>query len=407
MLTPTGGTAASYELDVTDQGYRFPQTWRNNIGADRKLPWGLVASGDFIYNRDVNDPVYINERNLPGAQSVMTGIDDRPRWVPTTAFPACNTTVGQAGPCVTRLNNAPGDQVTAAYVIKDSSQNYSWNVSGSVAKPMIYGFSARAAGLLRYMAWSKSLVEPSSTAGSSWGSSNPIVFDPNNPVLANLINAPGHRVFGTATYTHEHFQFGATTVSVFYDAHQNVPTGFFGANTSYVFSGDANGDTVSGNDLIYIPRDTSEMNFRPLTVSGKTYTAADQAAAFEQYIENDSYLNSHRGQYAERGGVFFPMVNRADFAIMQDIFKKTGSGKHSGQIRLDITNFGNLLNHNWGVGQRIINAQILTSPTVDAQGRLTYNLQNLNGNLLTSPLQTTAGNSDIYVMMLSFRYTFN
>jgi len=214
-------------------------------------------------------------------------------------------------------------------------------------------------------------------------------------------------VFLQASYSHEYFHIGSTTISAFYDAHPAIPSGFFGPNTSYVFSGDANGDTVSGNDLIYIPRDVSEMNFKPLTVSGKTYTAADQAAAFEQYIEADSYLNSHRGQYAERGGVFFPIVNRVDLSLIQDVFRRVSGAKHSGQIRLDITNFGNLLNHNWGVGQRIINPQILTSPSADAQGRLTYNLQSLSGNLLTSPLQTSAGIGDVYVMMLSFRYTFN
>ena len=105
--------------------------------------------------------------------------------------------------------------------------------------------------------------------------------------------------------------------------------------------------------------------------------------------------------------MFFPNVNRVDLSVIQDVFHSTGGSKHSGQIRLDITNFGNLLNHNWGVGQRIINNQILTSPQADAQGRLTYNLQTLNGNLLTTPLQTSAGISDVYVMMLSFRYTFN
>src|SRR5262249_34057415 len=117
----TGGTAASYELDVTDQGYRFPQTWRSNIGADRKLPGGLIATADFISNRHTSAPVYTNA-NLPAAEGAYPGVDNRPRWVATTAFPACNTTVGQVGPCVTRLNNAPGNQITAAYVIKNSDR---------------------------------------------------------------------------------------------------------------------------------------------------------------------------------------------------------------------------------------------------------------------------------------------
>jgi hypothetical protein len=188
-------------------------------------------------------------------------------------------------------------------------------------------------------------------------------------------------------------------LSAFYDGHTN------GSPTSYIFSADANGDNVT-NDLIYIPKDTSEMNFRPLTVSGKTYTAADEAAAFETLINNDSYLSSHRGQYAERNGVFLPVVNRIDLSLMQDVIFKIAGHKNSGQVRLDITNFGNLLNKNWGVGSRLVNGQILTSPQPDAQGRLSYQLQNVSGNLITSPLQTNAGVADVYVMMLSFRYTF-
>ncbi len=402
--TPTGGAAASYELDVTDQGFRFPQTWRTNIGFDRKLAWGLVGTVDYIYNRDLNAPVYINA-NLPAADSAYTGVDPRPRWVAGTTpglLPACAAT-GQIGPCVTRINNAPGNQVTANYVIQNQSQNRSQNISASVTKNMTHGFSLK--GGFNYGV-SKSMVEPSSTAGSSWGSANPIVNDPNNPALAYSANSPGKRFFLAANYNAQYFSWGTTSFSMFYDGHTN-------GNTSYVFSGDANGDTVSGNDLIYIPRDTSEMNFKPLTVSGKTYTAADQATAFDQLINADSYLSSHRGQYAERNAVFLPVVNRIDIAVSQGIFHNIGGHRHSGEIRLDITNFGNLLNHDWGVGSRLVNTQILTNPSADAQGRLTYNLQNLNGNLITNPLQTSATiasipsqASDVYIMMLSFRYTF-
>jgi hypothetical protein len=414
---PTGAAAASYELDVTDQGFRFPQTWRTNVGVDRKLPWGLVGTVDYIYNRDLNAPVYINA-NLPAAQGAYLGVDNRPRWAATaagttplpgitTSLPACAAT-GQAGPCFQRLNNAVGNQITANYVIKNQSNNWSSNISGALTKTLTHGFSLK--GGFNYGV-SKSMVEPSSTAGSSWGSGNAIVSDPNNPALAYSANSPGKRIFLAANYTAQYFGFGATTFSVFYDGHTN-------GNTSYIFSGDANGDGQT-NDLIYVPRDTSEMNFKPLTIAAtattpaKTYTAADQAAAFEQLIQADSYLSSRRGQYAERNAVFLPIVNRVDLSVSQDLFRNWGGHQHSGSIRLDITNFGNLLNHSWGVGQRLVNTQILTSPTADASGRLSYNLQNLSGNLITTPLQTSANiasipsqASDVYIMMLSFRYTF-
>jgi archaellum component FlaG (FlaF/FlaG flagellin family) len=255
---------------------------------------------------------------------------------------------------------------------------------------------------------SRSVVEPSSTAGSSWaGTFQGIVNDPNNPALSYSANSPGKRVFLAVNYNKQYFSWGSTTVSAFYDGHTN-------GNTSYIFATDANGDGQI-NDLIYIPKDSSEMNFKPLSVTAngvtKAYTAADQAAAFETFINNDSYLSSHRGQYAERNAVFLPMVNRIDLSVSQDVIFKVAGHKNIGQIRLDITNFGNLLNKNWGVGQRLINGSILTSPTADPTGKLSYNLQTANGNLLTTPLQTSAaisttGASDVYIMMLSFRYTF-
>jgi hypothetical protein len=161
----------------------------------------------------------------------------------TVALPACVTTVGlENGPCATRINNARGNAVTANYVIKNQSQNRSQNISGAITKNMTHGFSFK--GGFNYGV-SRSLVEPSSTAGTSWGGSNPIVTDPNNPALAYSANSPGKRVFVVGTYTAQYFSWGSTTFSAFYDGHTN-------GNTSYVFAGDANGDTVTANDLIYI-----------------------------------------------------------------------------------------------------------------------------------------------------------
>ena len=84
------------------------------------------------------------------------------------------------------------------------------------------------------------------------------------------------------------------------------------------------------------------------------------------------------------------MVNRIDLSLMQDVFHNIGGAQ---ALRPDSARHHELrqpAEHNWGVGQRLVNSQILTSPTPDATGALTYNLQTLNGNLLTPPLQTTA-----------------
>ena len=101
----TGAPATSVDLAVTDPDFKFPQVWRSNLAVDRRLPGGWTGTAEYIYNRDVNGIYYINA-NEPKAQTAYVGADARPRWVGT----ACGT--GTVGPCVTRINNAVGNQVT-------------------------------------------------------------------------------------------------------------------------------------------------------------------------------------------------------------------------------------------------------------------------------------------------------
>ncbi|MEO8256005.1 MAG: carboxypeptidase regulatory-like domain-containing protein [Acidobacteriota bacterium] len=407
----TGAPATSLEFDATDPDFKFPQAWRSNVGVDRLLPGGLVATGELLYNRDVNGIYYINA-NLPAAQSAFAGVDNRPRWSGVTCAAA-----GQVGPCVTRINNAPGNQITAAYVLKNQDVGRSWVASASLAKSMTKGFSAK--GAYSY-GISRNTVDAGSTASGTWTTIAQSA-DANNPGLSYSQNSPGHRVFVNASYSKQYFGLGATTVSAFWEARTNLVN--FATNASYVFAGDMNGDGVSNNDLIYIPRNTSEMNFASFTAGGRTYSVAEQAAAFEAYIEQDKYLSRHRGEYAERNGLFLPIVKRMDLSISQDIFKSVSGRRHLGQIRLDVTNLGNLLNHNWGVGQRPVVPStssslnlipILTTPTVDAAGQVSYRMAVVNNALPASTFQTTTfvgqtgtSGNDVYTMMVSFRYNFN
>jgi hypothetical protein len=250
---------------------------------------GFAATGEFIYSRDLNAMSYVNA-NLPAAQSAYAGVDNRPHWV----GPAC-AAAGQSGPCVNRLNNATGNQITQNIVLLNQNQSRSWSIATTLARPLLRGFSVK--GAYSYGV-SRNTTDSGAGTANSW-TSTAIVSDPNNPPLAFSGNSPGHRVIIAASHSRQYFHLGSTTASLFFAAFRN-------GSTSYTFAGDANGDGVGGNDLIYIPRNQSEMNFKPLTVNGKTFTAADQAAAFEAYIGQDAYLGGIVDGTQSAAPSFFP-----------------------------------------------------------------------------------------------------
>ena len=220
----TGAPATSYELNVTDNGFQFPQVWRTNLAVDRRLPGGITGTAEFMYNRDVNGIYYINA-NLPQAQSAFVGADNRPRWVGT----ACG--VGTVGGCVNRINNVAGNQVTSAIVLKNQDIGRNWNIAFSASKPMWHGLSLRTA---YSYGEAKNTIDPGSTAFASW-STNGTPGDANNPGLGYSSASPGHRFFLSASYTKRYFGFGATSISGFWETRTI-------GNTSYIFAADASGD---------------------------------------------------------------------------------------------------------------------------------------------------------------------
>jgi hypothetical protein len=366
----TGAPASSYELALVDNSFKFPQVWRSNLALDKRLPWGLVATLEGIYSKDVNGIYYI-DANLPAAQTAFVGADNRPRWTNSRLY----------------------SQVQNNTVMKNESVGYSWHLSADLKKRMKKGFveTAYSYGV------AKNTIDPGSIARGSWtGNANP--GDANNPGVAYSNASPGNRFFLAGSYRFDWFKFGATTFSLFLEGYQN--------NSSYIFSGDLNGDGNS-TDLLYIHKDTSEMNFQALTSGGRTYTPAEQATAWDAYIAQDKYLSQHRGQYAERGGVWAPMTYRADFSLAQDLFTNVGSMRHGLQARMDVFNFTNLLNHSWGVSYALVSSSPLVARGADALGRAQYQMRVVNNQLMSTSWQRTASLSDVYRIQFSFRYSFN
>ncbi len=381
----TGAPAASFALALTDPKFRFPQLWRSNIAIDQRLPWGLTGTAELMYSKDVNGIAYFNA-NLPAAQTRFTGPDARPRWT---------VPVGNASRIYQNVSNA--------IVLTNQGQGSSWNLAFSVERAFRNGWFAKAGYTYGV---SKNTVDAGSIASGSW-TGNTIALDPNNPVAANSQFSPGPRVFAAFTYSRDFFGAGPTSLSVYFDGR---PAG----NGSYRFSNDMNGDGAS-NDLIYVPRNQSEMNFVTLNAGtapcpGPTcvvYTPAQQAAAWDAFINQNAYLSARRGGYTERNGVFLPMVYRADMSISQDVGRNIAGRPNHLQIRLDILNVTNLLDKDWGVGQGFVTTTPLTSAGVDAFGAPTYRLAALGTQLITKSFQKVVNTADVWRMQLGVRYMLN
>ena len=374
-----GDPASSYELAFTDEDFKFPQIWRTNLAVDQKLPFGLIGTAEAIYGKDVNGVYYINA-NLADPNTYFTGVDNRARWTTSN-----------------RINS----NIANAIVLKNQDVGSSLNLSGSIEKPFSDNWFAKVAYSYGY---AENTVDAGSIAFGSWNN-NQHSGNPNDPGVGYSNYSPGSRVFAAASYRLEYFDFGATTFSLFWD-------GYTPGNASYVFSGDINGDGGTSNDLIYIANDKSEMNFVDIVDNSNNvlFSASQQADAWDSYIEQDDYLSEHRGEYAERGAAFLPMVFRADFSVTQEVFMELLGAKNSLQFRVDFLNFGNLLNPDWGVNQRFTTTTplvVVKNASANAEGEVQYQLARTGGKLISETFQPTASIDDVFRIQLSVRYSFN
>jgi hypothetical protein len=318
-----GQIPASYEINVTAPKFRFPQVWRSNLGVDHSFANGLIASLDLSFTKDIN-AVYVRNANLSAPIGVVAA-DGRPRY---------------AGGTAARIN----PNITNAYVLDNSTKGWSGAITAQIQKQFEGGwFTSLAYNYGPSWDINSGLA---ATAGSFF-TGNFIVGNPNDPTLSYSANQQLHRVVGAATWKKEYAKYFATGVSIFIEARS-------GNNFSYTIGGDLNGDNVTGNDLMYIPRSRDEIILIPTNVSD-TRTPEQIWNELDAYIRQDKYLSANRGRYAERNGAEAPWVFKSDLRIWQDFKFK----KNTLQFTADIFNFTNLISSNWGVVKTPIRTQLL------------------------------------------------
>jgi hypothetical protein len=379
---------SGYGVNASDENLKFLQVWKTNIAVDYQLPFGIVATAEGIYNKNFNALRYF-DANLNAPTQNFAGNDyQRPRYPASGLAAAAQNAVRLVNPTV-----------TGTYILTNTDQGYSYTFTGKLEKTISKGFG----GMIGY---TYGQARDLASVGSTVDASIPSVGGVNFTSLAYSDNDLRHRFVGFANYR---LNYGSDKV--------NFSTMFTlgivsntGGKISYIHGNDLNGDGQI-NDLLYVPNKASDLNFSPLIVGGVTYTPAQQQEAYENYINNNPYLSTIRGQYAERNGGQFPAFTRVDFAVVQDINFMVGGKKHTIQLRGDIFNFGNLINNKWGVSNIINTSRPLTFAAVDGGGVPSYRIATevIDGQtvLLKNTFNRSKTLDDVYQIQLGVRYIFN
>ncbi|GAB3640832.1 TonB-dependent receptor [Spirosoma arcticum] len=417
---PVGAPAnTSYNIAITDQNFKFPQVFRANLGIDRNLGNGYILTLEGIYTKDIN-AVYHQNVNLPvSTQNLRSsdGGDNRPIYYSNNAagFPATQLNriygqAGQGGVTSATAVSAANPNISDAILMRNTNLGYSYNLTAEIQKQFANGFYMKAA--YSYTD-SRSVNDGGSIAQSIWRDRS-ISGDPNANVLSYSGFLTPHRIIGVAAYRLEYLnKRAATTISLFYN-------GASGNRISYAYAGDLNGDAQNQNDLIFVPRNESDIQLRDITTGTGaatvvTYSRADQYRDLNNFIEQDPYLSTRRGQYVERNGGMTPFVSRIDLKVLQEFSLNLGNTRHAFQVSLDVFNAANLINSEYGNAQFATTVTPITFVGYDntgatATGRPVFQFPYLDAAARTPRTSTFQAGSAIanrWQAQLGLRYIFN
>ncbi|WP_136667298.1 TonB-dependent receptor [Flavobacterium sp. H122] len=379
--TPTLPT--TFDLAFTDRNFKFPQVWKSNVALDQRLPFGFIGTVEGIFSKNINAVHYYNA-NLDAPVGTFSGVDDRPRYARNDNG--------------VRIN----DNVSNAIVLTNTDEGYFYSTTFKLEYPYKNGLW----GSFAYTHSSAyDLLSAGSIASGSWTGARSVLGNNDLSVSLSNNNTP-HRLVGVLGYK---IDYGKT-----YGGSTSINLGYIGEKTSpftYSYGGDMNGDRINNNDLIFVPLRGSDIRFQPLTVGSVVYSEADQQAAYDRYIEQDPYLSTRRGQYAERNAVELPMLHRIDLSVTQDFYIKIAGKKNAFQFRADILNFTNLLNNDWGISKRATNTNVLNYRTTNASNVPFFQLAtqtNPDGSreLIRQTFQKNASINDVWQAQFTLRYTF-
>ncbi len=389
--TPTPGLSRSYSLNVTDPNYKFPQVWKSTLAVDKKvLGWTVTAEGTYIKN--INATVFQNVA-LP-SEGNTTLSDGRTRFVKRSVYDATGTAQTAANP---NIGNA----------IYMTNANIGYTLFGTLQVQRQFKNLGVNASYTRQTAVDATIN--GSTAFTMWGA-RPTSTNPNNFEAGFSNNYLPHRIIASVNYGKEFFKNTRTSFAILYEASPNAPQ----ASLSYTYAGDLNNDGFNGNDLIFVPKDASQIKLVNASAVGGVADTRTQTELWNQldaFISNNPYLSTRRGQFAERQALVLPWVHRTDLNFTQDFYIKYKDSKHTLRFTADIYNFTNLISKELGIQQIPTTMTPLNFVKLDTDGKTPiFSFPYLDGRNkvpFTDSFRDNVGFGSRFQIQLGVRYLFN
>jgi hypothetical protein len=362
-------------VTVFDPAFRFPRNLKLALGADSRLPWGMVGTVDLLYTRGVNQFAE-RDLNLLPPSGVSAGEGGRALYGtidPLEGFSSPNHR-NPAFESVVQVTNGSGDRA--------------YSLAFQLHKRFFGGAELSAA--YTYTDARNRTDSPGTSGRGNLGNS-PLDGTWEQPNLRGALWSHPHKLtlVGTADLPLK-VRLGLSYI------------GYSGDPLTYIVHGDANADGLDNlddfrhNDPVYVPRDAGDI------------TLDDPAdyPRLDSYIQSEDCLGAQRGRILQRNSCRNPWINRLDGRLTKVL--PTGHGQ-SVQITADLFNLLNLIDHDWGrVEQTMEDFGVPNGNRVSLLQLVGYDVTNSRGIYHVLDPQRHELNVDAtrWRLQLSARYTF-
>ena len=385
-VTPEDGQLSG-DINGVDPNFRMPQIWKSMLGIDWDVPvsFPLTFTVEGMFNKTIYG-VRLVDWNLK--YDMIANAGDNVRFNGPDKRVNYALLVDEEG----NPNYKYGAQ--NAYVLTNSKEGYGYTINAAINTTPFKNFNLSAAYT------HTESKEISGMPGSAATSAYSGLYSIDGPTFVGLQRSQyviPDKVTASVGYMFPAlFDGDGVRINLFY-------TAFSAGAYSYFYSNDMNGDGLA-TDLMYIPNDVNDLK----------WASVEDMNAFKTFMDNDPYLSTHKGQYAEAYAGRSPWKHLLDARIAKTFKKTYGKTTHCFELSVNAGNVLNMINASWGLNRYscygAVDAYAVTPLKVDRIENNTpvFSMNKVDGEYPTSTYDryNETNTNQCWSLMFGLKYSF-